>query len=173
MMDAYLPKPKEEKWRGIAQRFWEKLNFPNCLRALDGKHLLSGSQFFNYKKTFSIVLLVFVDADYRFQVIQVGDFGRTDDGRVTWDMGWKLEPFMCHRICPLPSADRLGDVASTIVANAAFILKTYPMRPYPGHNLAKEKRIFNYLMSWIRMVVENAFGILASRWRVFYQRINL
>lgn len=113
MMDAYLPKPKEEKWRGIAQRFWEKLNFPNCLRALDGKHLLSGSQFFNYKKTFSIVLLVFVDADYRFQVIQVGDFGRTDDGRVTWDMGWKLEPFMCHHICPLPSADRLSDVAST------------------------------------------------------------
>lgn len=88
MMDIYLPKPEEETWRSVAQRFWDKWNFQNCLGALDGKHImiqappLSGSQFFNYKRTLSIVLLALVDADYRFRVVQIGDFGRTSDGGV-------------------------------------------------------------------------------------------
>lgn len=43
----------------------------------------SGSQYFNNKKnTFSIVLLALVGAQYRFHVIQVGDFGRTTDGGI-------------------------------------------------------------------------------------------
>lgn len=88
MVEKFLPRPTPDTWKEVAQRFWEKWNFPNYLGALDGKHVviqappLSGSQYFNYKKTFSIVLLGLVDADYRFRCIQVGDFGRTSDGGV-------------------------------------------------------------------------------------------
>ena len=63
MMQTFLPRPTADSWKEVAQRFWDKWNFPNCLGALDGKHIviqappLSGSQYFNYKKTFSIVLL--------------------------------------------------------------------------------------------------------------------
>ncbi|KAF0039337.1 hypothetical protein F2P81_007572 [Scophthalmus maximus] len=88
MMQTFLPRSTEDTWKEVAQRFWEKWNFPNCLGAIDGKHIviqappLSGSLYFNYKKTFSIVLLALVDADYRFRCIQVGDFGRRSDGGV-------------------------------------------------------------------------------------------
>nr|XP_021186521.2 uncharacterized protein LOC110373544 [Helicoverpa armigera] len=67
-----MPIPDEQKWMDIAKEFYEKWNYPNCIGALDGKHIEifappnSGSLFFNYKKFFSIVLLAPVDANYKF-----------------------------------------------------------------------------------------------------------
>ena len=62
--------------------------FPNCLGALDGKHIMikappnSGSTFYNYKKHFSTVLLALVDVNYRFIFIDIGEYGSNTDGNV-------------------------------------------------------------------------------------------
>lgn len=86
MMHQFLPKPTEDTWRNIERGFQEKWQFPNCIGALDGKHISitappkSGSLFFNCKGTFSIVLLALVDAHYRFTCIPEGDFGKASDG---------------------------------------------------------------------------------------------
>jgi hypothetical protein len=55
---------------------------------MDRKHILhqcpanSGSQFFNYKGTLSIVLFAVVDANYCFKYAHVGCQGRISDGGV-------------------------------------------------------------------------------------------
>jgi hypothetical protein len=62
----------ETEWKNISKEFFEKWDYPNTIGALDGKHVLiekpkhSGSQFHNYKGTFSIVLFALADANARY-----------------------------------------------------------------------------------------------------------
>ena len=72
---TYLPQPKRDDWIRIEKGFNNRWNFPNCVGALDGKHIVlqspakSGSLYFNYKGTFSLVLMALVDHEYRFTLI--------------------------------------------------------------------------------------------------------
>jgi hypothetical protein len=72
----------------VAEEFYQRWNYPNCIGALDGKHVVivkpakSGSTFFNYKQTFSVVLMALVDANYAFRYVHVGAQGRISDAGV-------------------------------------------------------------------------------------------
>jgi len=83
-----MPQPTEEMWKSIASRYKEMWNFPNCIGAIDGKHINiqcpinAGSTYYNYKGNHSIVLLALVDADYKFIAIDVGAYGRNSDGGI-------------------------------------------------------------------------------------------
>ena len=76
-----LPSSKE-KWLSVAKEFEEEWQFPNCVGAIDGKHIPlinpfnNGSAFFNYESFFGIVLLALVDAGYTFLYVNVGCQGR-------------------------------------------------------------------------------------------------
>lgn len=39
LMSEVMPQPTEERWKQIANDFWTNWNFPNCIGALDGKHV--------------------------------------------------------------------------------------------------------------------------------------
>jgi hypothetical protein len=76
-----MAQPNKEKWLHISQGFQENSDFPNCIGAVDGKHirikpLHSGSLYFNYKSYFSIQLLAICDANYCFIYVNIGDFGK-------------------------------------------------------------------------------------------------
>ena len=80
--------PSEVEWESIAEDFFARWNFPNCIGAIDGKHVMiqcpvnSGSLFYNYKSYFSIVLLAVALADYRFVMVDIGTYGSSNDSGV-------------------------------------------------------------------------------------------
>jgi hypothetical protein len=59
-------------WSPISEYFETSLNFPHCLGAMDGNHVLlqapviSESDFYKYKSKFGIVLFALVEANYNF-----------------------------------------------------------------------------------------------------------
>jgi len=85
LVEEYMPVPTTEDWQEIAAEFYHRWNFPNCVGSIDRKHVViqapnnSGSLFYNYKGTYSIVLLAVVDAKYCFRIIDVGSYGKTSD----------------------------------------------------------------------------------------------
>jgi hypothetical protein len=88
LQPVYVPHPDMKHWEDIADGFGKKWQFHNCLGAIDGKHVLifapqnSGTMYYNYKKTFSVVLLALVDSSYCFTVIDIGSYGSNSDGGI-------------------------------------------------------------------------------------------
>ncbi len=82
LKDEFVSAPSQTRWETIAT------DFLNCIGAIDGKHVLvraparSGSLYFNYKGTHSIVLLAMCDAQYNFTMVDIGAYGRESDGGV-------------------------------------------------------------------------------------------
>jgi len=62
-----------------------------------------------------------------------------------------------------------------IVDDGAFPPKKYLLRPDPGVSArnCESNQIYNYRLSRSHRVVENAFGILIQKFRLFYVRIQL
>ena len=172
-----MPEPNEEIWRASEKVFKEKWNFPHCVAAIDGKHVRikapphRGSEFFNYKKYHSVVLLALVDANKRFLIVDVGQYGRVSDGNVFANSN--IATCLARQNIGLPPDENFGGVPLPyiVTGDEAFPLKKYLMRPYPrsARRLSEAERIFNYRLSRSRNTAENAFGILANTWRI-YQR---
>ena len=89
MAHLYLKTPKSVKdWEDIASEFEAKWQYPNCIGAIDGKHIVmqqppgAGSTFYNYTHTHSVVLLAVVGPNYECIYADVGTNGRVSNGGV-------------------------------------------------------------------------------------------
>lgn len=169
-----MPQTTEE-WIYLSNEYNNKWNFPNCIGALDGKHVVlsapfnSGSEYINYKGTFSIVMMALVDADYCFSYVDIGCQGRISDGGVfrNTSLFKKMEEGDLNLPSPHPISSNGPSLPYVIVADDAFSLSQYLMKPYPGtHEKGSKERHFNYRLSRARRVVENVFGIMSSVFRV-------
>ncbi|KAK2561668.1 Protein ALP1-like [Acropora cervicornis] len=171
-MSRIMPS-SEQEWLQIAKQFKDKWNFPNCLGAIDGKHITlqpppnSGSHYYNYKHTHSIVLLAIAGPDCEALYADVGTNGRVSDGGV-WNKCSFLKALEGNKLgippsTPLPQG--IHPLPYVIVGDNAFALKKFLMKPFPQQNLSVDKRVYNYKLSRARRLSENLFGILINRWR--------
>nr|CAI5864823.1 unnamed protein product [Callosobruchus analis] len=171
VLKDYIKVPKDAlEWKDVARNFEIKWNFPHSIGAIDGKHVQiicpanSGTEYFNYKKTFSIVLMAIVDGNYCFQYVHIGCQGRMSDGGVYKNTSFHKALQENQLNIPMPES---------LPADDAFALTINFMRPYAGQLSQSPERVFNYRLSRARRIVENAFGIMASVFRVFRKPMQL
>ena len=81
LRETYVSTPKSpQEWKRISEEFSSVWNFPHCIGAGYGKHVVidcsenTGSNFFNDKGAFSIVLLAYGDANHCFTAVDVGQY---------------------------------------------------------------------------------------------------
>lgn len=154
LREDYLRMPScEDEWRVVANDFGHRWNFYNCLGAMDGKHfkidppLQSGSLYYNYKDSFSVVLLAVVDAQLRFIYVDIGTNGIISDTGI-----WNKSSLKAHldnnslnipAPTPLPNTDK--EFPFVFVGDEGFLLSTKVLIPYSRDTCGnKDKRIFNY-----------------------------
>lgn len=164
-------------WKSITNDFKQIWHFPHSIGALDGKHIVikkppkSGTSFYNYKQTFSVVWMALVEAAYKFISIAIGSMGRFSDVNV-FSSGTLAKKFNKQTLrLPSPAALTNYDqiLRYTFVADEAIPLYENIMWPYPKISIADnfQNKVFSYKLSRARSTVECTFGILASRFRVF------
>ncbi|XP_050707453.1 uncharacterized protein LOC126992692 [Eriocheir sinensis] len=76
LQPQYLHLPRNQsEWQHVASQYYARWNFPMCIGALDGKRVLiskpprSGSEYYDYKGHFSLIMMALVDASYKFMYV--------------------------------------------------------------------------------------------------------
>ena len=181
LLEKYLTAPEStEDWLRIAEGFQDEWNFPHCIGAVDGKHICmecprnGGSAFYNYKNFHSRVLMAVCDANYCFTMIDVGGFGRDNDASILneSEFGQAFEKYQSELNIPFPELVENLMLPYVLLGDDIFGLKSWLIKPYNGKCLLEGKRIYNYRHSRARRTIENSFGILSAKWRIFRRPIR-
>ncbi|CAF4875037.1 unnamed protein product [Pieris macdunnoughi] len=144
----YMPEPTTLMWEKSEEGFRSYWNFPYCCGALDGKHV-----------------------NITCPINDVGSYGKNSDGGLfnKSALGESLEQGKLKMPADKPLASELEPLPHVVVADEAFPLRSYLMRPYSKNDVRNNEpnKIYNYRLSRARRIVENSFAILRARWRVF------
>lgn len=178
---TFLTHPKTTAdWVNHGEEFYQEWAVPNCLGALDGKHISTefpqnaGSAFFNYKNCHSLVLMAICDARYCFTFVNIGSYGGENDSSVFQQSEFGRAFDQIPTKFGIPAGSNYGGrtLPYVLIGDDIFPLKPWLIKPYPGKKLQEEQRVYNYRLSRARRTIENAFGILAARWRIFRRPIK-
>ncbi|XP_050676558.1 putative nuclease HARBI1 isoform X10 [Leptidea sinapis] len=182
LVRKHMPEPSEDSFKNIAQCFWDRWQFPNCIGCIDGKHIRiikpkkSGSMYYNYKSFFSIGLLAVTDPNYKFVMINVGSYGKDNDAGVFEECPFRIAIEQGRLKIPkeqvLPGSNIIAPYV--LLGDAAIPLKKYLLRPFPEKSTVKgdAKDNYNYRLSRARMVVECSFGSITSKFRILHKSIE-
>ena len=111
------------------------------------------------------------DAKYKFTLVDIGDTGRQSDGSVysKSHLGYDIENGLPNIPQPskLPQSGRI--LPYVFIGDDEFGSKNHLMKQYPSQNLSLAERVLNYRSSRARRVIENAFEVAASPFRVLHR----
>ena len=144
-----------------------------CCGALDGLavkisepagwEVANSSKYYNRKGFFAINTQAMCDSKYRFTFVSCCSPGSTHDSTA----------FAISNLSKLLEKDEDGLLRGFwIAADDAYTCMKRLLTPWPGRSLSISKDGFNYWQSSARIYIEQAFGILVSRWGVLWRPLR-
>ena len=123
-----------------------------------------------------MVLMAIAGPSYKFLFVDIGSEGKASDGGI-WNKSTFYDalhdPANPPKIPPPCIIPGISDpVPYFVLADDAFALRPNLLKPYPSLGLTKKQRLFNYRLSRSRRVIENVFGILTCRFRIYRKTIE-
>lgn len=119
-----------------------------------------------------MVLMAIVNSKYEFIYVDIGKNGRISDGGIL--LHTDFYKCLIEDSLKLPERSECVEKFNFIfVGDEAFALHQHILKPFSQKNLTYERRIYNYRLARARNVVENAFGVLSARFRIFHTAINM
>lgn len=145
LKDEYLPMPSIETWCSVAEGYYERWNFPNCIGCIDGKNIKIKCPIVdkNSTKTFSILLQAIIDADSKLIAVDIGTpevVGGNFKSSSLYDLLEKSELNVPMDV-ELPGTNTVAPFV--LLGNRSFPILNYLLRPYSDHKLDSKKRTFN------------------------------
>ncbi|KAI8118956.1 Protein ALP1-like [Lucilia cuprina] len=171
----YLCEPTTSQYADIADEFNSKWNMPNCVGAIDGKHVSHRHRIMK-KDTHNINMLIIgaCDAKYKFTAVSVESFNNQSEEELL-----KLSAFgnaLLSGNLSLPASKPLYPSSAAFphyfITHSLLSLRKHIMRPYKGTCLKAENHIFNHKITNAYSAIENTFGVLTARWRVLSTTIE-
>ncbi|GFY27896.1 DDE Tnp4 domain-containing protein [Trichonephila clavipes] len=158
MFHVVLPTPTMGQFQKIAQQYSTKWNFPNCIGAIDEKHVrikAPKKQWITVLQLqglpYSMVLMAVVDAGCKFTAVDVGSYGREGDADIFLKSEIKRRIKNNTFNVPPPKALHGTDtvIPHVIVGDKAFAIHQSLMKPYPRQQSLHDasKAIYNYRLS--------------------------
>lgn len=122
-----------------------------------------------------MVLMACANANYEFIWCEFGTNGRISDGGAIKNTQFYERLITNGLDIPPPEyvQGSFTDLPYVFIGDEAFALRTDFLKPINQKTLNQERIMFNYRLSRARRVVENLFGIMANRFRIFHTAINL
>ena len=113
--------------------------------------------YFNFKRFNSIVLKALVDARYKFIWASIRAPGNTHDS--TNLQSTKMQD--CDGV----------EIPPMILGDGKVPFRSWLMKPYGNDIPSEEEKYFNYRLSWARMIVEVAFGVIEKPFSYFIPEV--
>ncbi|CAI6347218.1 unnamed protein product [Macrosiphum euphorbiae] len=90
-------------------------------------------------------------------------------------MGKRLEADTLNVPKSTPLPGQVENTPMVLIRHEAFALKTYLLKPFPRRLSRNYIRLdtYNYRLCRAKRVVENAFGILTKKWKIYKSTIEL
>jgi hypothetical protein len=117
------------------------------------------------------------DANLCFTYVDIGAQGAFSDGGVFRHSAFGSN-IIEHTVdvphpTPLPNCEDTTPFPYYFIGDEAFPLRTNLLCPYSKRSIfGILQKVFNYRLSRARFTIENTFGLLAARWRIFHRVIH-
>ncbi|CAF1470821.1 unnamed protein product [Rotaria magnacalcarata] len=164
--------------QATTDEFLQKFGYPMCIGCIDGTHISiepptgAETDYFNYKKFHSVIVLAVVDASLKFTYINIGAPGRCNDSYV-YSQSRVLDvmknPIYAQNYLTIQNTN----IQAHLIGDSAFPLSKNLMKPYTQRpNMPQDQTLFNYRLSRCRSAIERSFGHLKSRFRCLHKKLE-